>query len=288
MSRLAILFARPRAEQEIEDDFEAEALAAEELGIEAHEIDLDLVVDGDAERACARLPRGRDWLLRSWMLKEDEYESLEEGVDARRGRLITDARSYARATYLPEWYPELEDVTPASRWIEGADLDEAWDAARALGDGPWIVKDHVKSVKEQWLDACFVPEGAERARFDAVCSAMIEARGDRFERGIVVRRFVRLRELGYRMPERAVSDEHRLFFFEGALIAHAPYHDVEVVPLDVGPLRALAKRVDSPFFTIDVARTSDGGWTVIEVNDGGVSWLPAQLDPRALYERIAA
>ena len=95
-----------------------------------------------------------------------------------------------------------------------------------------------------------------------------------------------LRELGYRMPDRAVYDEHRVFFVDGKPVAQAPYHDVESEPIDLRQVRAIGARIDSPFFTADVARTPEGGLVAIEINDGGVSTLPAQLDPRELYEAL--
>ncbi|WP_140798105.1 ATP-grasp domain-containing protein [Myxococcus xanthus] len=44
--------------------------------------------------------------------------------------------------------------------------------------------------------------------------------------------------------------------------------------------------IDSPFLTLDVAMLQDGGWAVVEVNDGGVSGLPPGLDPRTLFEAL--
>ncbi|WP_240358390.1 ATP-grasp domain-containing protein [Myxococcus vastator] len=50
----------------------------------------------------------------------------------------------------------------------------------------------------------------------------------------------------------------------------------------------LARRIGSPFLTLDVAMLQDGGWAVVEVNDGGVSGLPPGLDPRTLFEALLA
>jgi len=44
--------------------------------------------------------------------------------------------------------------------------------------------------------------------------------------------------------------------------------------------------VDSPFFTVDVARTIEDDRVVLEVGDGGVSTLPPTMDPRTLYRAI--
>jgi hypothetical protein len=83
-----------------------------------------------------------------------------------------------------------------------------------------------------------------------------------------------------------VTDEHRLVFWEGRLAAHAPYHDVDSTLEDPSRFAFLGDAIDSPFFTADVARLASGGFTIVEINDGGCSVLPEQMDPRDLYRVI--
>lgn len=291
MDDFAILFGRPYQPQLAEDRFELEALAAEELDIEAYAVPLDPVVNGDPERALHRLPkpRGRSWLYRGWLLDEDEYTGLYEAMGQRGGELIVDPDSFAEALYAPNHLAALGEHTAPARWTEGEDIREAYEAALELGPPPWIVKDHVKSAKESWHRACFVPAGADFDDFAAICEQLIAIRGDRFERGFVVKRFLELAYLGAWGPERRrLPDEHRLFFWEGQLVAHAPYYDIESTLDDPGQFAFLGDVIDSPFFSADVARLAAGGYTVIEINDGGCSVLPEQLDPRELYRAIVA
>ena len=42
-----------------------------------------------------------------------------------------------------------------------------------------------------------------------------------------------------RTPERRIPDEHRLFFWEGELVAHAAYHPVSDPLADVSPFRVI-------------------------------------------------
>ncbi len=290
MSEVTILFGRPWGDQRAEDRFELDALAAEELGIEAYAIPLDPVVNGDPERALRRLPRadGRRWLYRGWMLDEDEYTSLHEAIADRGEEMVVDPESFALTTYVPNYHPLLGDRTAPARWTEGEDIREAWELAAELGPPPWIVKDHVKSAKELWHRACFVPEGATYEEFAEVCEQLLSARGDRFERGFVVKKFLDLATLpGWTPEQRRVTDEHRLVFWEGRLVAFAPYLDVDSRLSDPGQFAYLGRVVDSPFFTADVARLASGGYTVIELNDGGSSIFPEQLDPRDLYRAVA-
>lgn len=72
-----------------------------------------------------------------------------------------------------------------------------------LGPPPWVVKDRVKSAKERWHRACFVPAHADFQDFTAVCVALLEYRGDRFECGFVIKQYVELATLPGYTPERA-------------------------------------------------------------------------------------
>jgi hypothetical protein len=289
LSAIFILFGRPHRAPDADDRFELDVLAAEEMGLESYAIPLDPVVNGDPERALRRLPHPRDrrWLYRGWLLSEEEYTALHEAVADRGEELVVDPESFAEATYAPNHLPLLGEHTAPARWTEGESIEEAWEVARELGPPPWVVKDHVKSAKEEWHRACFVPEGASYEDFAAVCERLLELRGDRFERGFVVKKYLELATLpGWTAERRRIPDEHRLVFWEGRLVAHAPYHDVESTLDDPGRFAFLGRILSSPFFTADVARLATGGYTVVEINDGGCSVLPEQMDPRDLYRAV--
>ncbi len=289
MAEFSILFGRPYRAPDGEDRFELEALAAEELDIESYAIPLDPVVNGEPERAIRRLPRprGRRWLYRGWMLNEEEYTSLCEAMSDRGEELVVDPESFVEAAYAPSYLPRLGSHTAPARWTEDEDIREAWDVAQELGPPPWIVKDHVKSAKESWHRACFVPLGSDFDDFAAICERLVELRGDRFERGFVIKKYLELATLpGWTAERRRVTDEHRLVFWEGRLVAHAPYYDVDTVLEAAERFAFIGELVDSPFFTADVARLASGGYTVVEINDGGSSVFPEQMDPREIYRAI--
>ncbi|WP_394828312.1 ATP-grasp domain-containing protein [Pendulispora albinea] len=289
MGDFTILFGRPQRAPDADDRFEIEVLAAEELGIESFAIPLDRIVDGDVERALRGLPRprGRTWLYRGWMLNEEEYTSLYEAMGDRGEELVVDPESFAEATYAPNYLPLLGERTAPARWTEGESIQEAWEVAQELGPPPWVVKDHVKSAKEAWHRACFVPEGADFDDFAAVCEKLLELRGERFERGFVVKKYLELAtHPGWTPERRRVTDEHRLVFWDGRLVAHAPYYDVDAELPSPERFAYLGRIVASPFFTADVARLAGGGYTILELNDGGCSTLPEQMDPRDVYRAM--
>lgn len=288
-SPFGVLFGRGR-EQELDDGYDREAHVLQSLGVEFAEIELDLAVHGDMEGALRDLPRarGQTWLYRGWMLPEEDYAELYEAVLERGDRLLVHPAEHSAAAYLPEWAPLLGPRTPPSVWTWGEDIEEAWELAQTLGPPPWIIKDHLKSARQRWEQACYVPKGADRERFVEICQGLLDFHEDRFQRGFVVRRFVDLAPLPYRAEGHPVFDEHRAVFWMGRPVAWAPYHDIDdVEPMARFPFPELGQLIPSPFFTADVGRLASGGHTVIELNDGGSSRLPEQLDPFELYEAIA-
>lgn len=287
MKRFGVLFGRGVGE--VDDGLDREAHVLDSLGVPYEGVDLDALAHEDLDRALRDLSRrrGRTWLYRGWMMFEEDYERLWEALLDRGDRLVVSPASFAAAAYLPAWAPVLGDLTPASVWTEGDDPEEAWEAAQDLGPPPWIVKDHLKSARQWWERACYVPAGADADTFRAICEGLLEHHGDRFQRGFVVRRFVELRPLPWRTAGHPVFDEHRVFFWNGRPVAHAPYHDVDDArPLARVPFADLGDRIDSPFFAADIGRLAAGGHTVVELNDGGSAALPAQLDPWQLYEAV--
>jgi hypothetical protein len=62
---------------------------------------------------------------------------------------------------------------------------------------------------------------------------------------------------------------------------------------DYGELKAdltqfaeVAKKIDSRFFTMDIAKVENGGWVIIELGDGQVSGLPDNANLREFYNRL--
>ncbi|MEM9069804.1 MAG: ATP-grasp domain-containing protein [Myxococcota bacterium] len=284
MPDVDILFARPSAPQAQVDSLDLEAHAADEFELTFAWTAMEAIVD-DAEEALRHIDEdpGRTWLYRGWMLREDEYASLTEAIEQRGETLLVSPEEYALTLYFPN-YVDLIAAHTAKSVSTGNDLDEAWEAAQTVPGPPWFVKDHVKSAKEDWPGACVVSSAED---FRATCEALRSARGDRFERGFVIREFLPLASLPIRDESgRPLFDEHRLVYWDGELVAHAPYHDYESPPPPLERFAFLAE-IDSLFFTADIARLTDGTWRVLELNDGGVSTLPPLMDPRDLYRHIA-
>jgi ATP-grasp domain, R2K clade family 3 len=48
--------------------------------------------------------------------------------------------------------------------------------------------------------------------------------------------------------------------------------------------KGIAKNIESNFFSMDIAKTKNGEWIIIELGDGQVAGLPAKVDRLQFYD----
>lgn len=278
-----LLCADPLAPRRPDPHFAPEAAAARALGLPTALIDHDALLAGEADAAVARVPRGGGpaW-YRGWMVPSERYAALAEALARRGVPLLTSPARYRRAHELPGWYDAFAAVTPRSVWTSGVPArGEAAPATAALGGGPAIVKDYVKSRKHEWDEACYVPDLGDRDGLARVVARFAELQGEFLTGGIVVRAFERL---------DADAGEARVWWLDGTPVAVTAHPDTPALlprpALDAvrGPVAALGCR----FVTTDLALREDGVWRVVEVGDGQVSDRPAGHDPSELLAALAA
>lgn len=198
-------------------------------------------------------------LYRGWMLSVPAYENLVKALEGRSALPFTSIANYRACHHLPEWYPALDDVT-----AETVVLGEGTDFAAALSGRDWpgyFVKDYVKSLSTAGGSLVSRPE-----EIAGVVARMKKYRGV-VEGGVCVRR----------KEEYEPESERRYFVFQ-----KCPFASSEGVPEIVS---VCASRVESPFFSVDIAKRRDGVLRLIELGDGQVSdrkeW-PAEEFVRAL------
>lgn len=277
--------------------FMREADGARGVGMDVAVIDHDAILGGEIPAAVRRVPRfdvPQPAWYRGWMLPSAAYSRLATELEARGVLLLTDPATYRAAHELPGWYGTFADLTPASVWAP-------WEARRtptrsdvgllteALGGGPGVVKDYVKSRKHEWHEACFVPDLADTAHATRVTARMVELQDDDLAGGIVVRSFE-----SFAPDALGRTEEARIWWVRGAAVVITPHPDAPAgstveVPTEVrDAVGASVRALGAPFVTTDLALRSDGVWRVIEVGDGQVSDFPAAEDPGRLIQALAA
>jgi len=200
------------------------------------------------------VPPGSTVVYRGWMVKAEEYAALVKAIEQCGAKAFTTPQEYLAPHYLPNWYPLLADLTPETRVFPvNADIVAE---LRALGWGAYFLKDYVKSLKT--ARGSIVRDPAEAP---AVIAEMREYRGE-IEGGICVRR----------VEEFLPASERRYFVLFGVRYAATAG---DAVP-DI--VQKCSERLPSKFFSVDVARRTDGQLRVVEVGDGQVSdlveWSP--------------
>lgn len=189
-------------------------------------------------------------LYRGWMLDAGEYADLAAKVSAQGAEMLS-SLEHLSAHHIPHWYPLLVELTPETVVIDDLATAEATLQQLALsGWDRFFVKDYVKSLKTSIGSSIQRPE-----QITELMSEMEKFRG-KIEGGLCIQRYEALK------PET----EQRYFVLNGQAFA-----------ADAGPIpeavQACAKRISSPFFSVDLAVREDGEYRVVEIGDGQVSDL---------------
>lgn len=270
--------------------YETEFEAAQAAGFGCEVYSLEELRAGDANEAtkyCGMASlRDEPIIYRGWMMSEALYTALFDSLVAKGYRPVTTPTQYAQAHYLPNAYAFLKGRTPETVWVEDKDVAGAWVKYEQLGRPAAIVKDFVKSAKHRWNEACYIPALTERKRFDEILAAFLQARGNLFEKGIVLRRFHDLVKLENDIRGQPVHEEYRLFMWHGQLLAATPAIRGNG-PFDLlGEWEAIARRFENKFISMDIARQQDDSWLIIEVGDGGVTGLPSSIETETFYRAL--
>lgn len=195
-------------------------------------------------------------VYRGWMVKLEEYRQLEQAVQSMGASLLTNTAAYALTHHLPIWYPAVAEWTAQTEVI--TDPNELVPAMQRLGWDGYFLKDFVKSLKT---------EGGSPVRTeDEALTWLKQMREYRheIEGGICLRQ----------VESFEAETECRFFVIQGK--DYSP--DGRAIP---EPVQAAAQKIASPFFSVDIARTTDGQCRIVELGDGQVSdlvgWSPERF-----------
>jgi hypothetical protein len=279
-----------------DEDFEKEYQAARQAGFETYLISLESLREGDLSRTFRRIPEQAQMepaLYRGWMLNDKEYETLYQGLSGKCLQLINSPLEYLNGHYFPNSYPQIQDHTPRSvsfEWSGVLDLDVVMGKLAVFGSRPLIIKDYVKSEKHDWEQACFIPSAADREAIERVTRQFLELRGKYLNKGLVYREYVDLEQLSrHSKSGMPLSNEFRIFYLHHEMLISAPYWEegeYNGKQPNFEPFHQIASRIESNFFTMDVAKQSSGEWVIMELGDGQVSGLPMQIDTNEFYRRL--
>ncbi len=212
------------------------------------------------------------------------YAELEEDLAANNARLVNTHAQHLYVADMKGWYADLEGLTPKTYFSL-----EAFKRT-ATGSGSYVLKGRTNSKKQQWNTHMFAKSARD---VDAVYARLSD---DSFigNQDIYIREFVPLRAFGEGIRGLPITEEYRFFVLDGEVLASGCYwsqfpeiaeeHGLNPSQVDAAWLRGVIDKIKARirFFVIDVARTAEGGWMVVELNDGCMSGL-SDVSAEALY-----
>lgn len=294
-----IFCADPLNPKKVDIDYENEYNSAKELGLEVELISFEDLVNMDNPTAAIMkvkvAEKEETAIYRGWMLKSDKYADLYNALKIKNIELINTPKSYKLCHHLPESYDFIKDYTPKTIWFGKDQLTDSMDEVyeilvKIFGGAPIVIKDYVKSRKHEWEEACFVPDASDSDRVKRVVSKFIELQGEDLNEGIVFREFLKLEFLTLHSKSKMpLTKEFRIFFLDGEPLQVFYYWDegnYGELKLDISLFTEVATRINSRFFTMDVAKVENGGWTIIELGDGQVSGLPDNANLLEFYRSL--
>ncbi|QXP59002.1 ATP-grasp domain-containing protein [Olleya sp. HaHaR_3_96] len=277
----------------VEPDYQTEFDAAKENGFETEIFSFEELIDGNINSALKFIKNAEKkelGIYRGWMMTPNIYEQFYNGLLKKNIELINNPTEYKHCHYLPESYDKIIDETPQSNWSKDITESNVIRLSNAFGIKPIIVKDYVKSEKHNWNDACFIPNASDKHQVKEIVNRFLELRGDYLNEGIVFREFIALEFLTeHSKSKMPLTKEFRIVFLNKKVVQIFNYWDegnYDSEKPDIDFFQNIADKIDSNFFTMDVAKKKNGGWIIMELGDGQVAGLPDNANRNQYYNGI--
>jgi hypothetical protein len=216
------------------------------------------------------------------------YYELEQDLKTINSNLIN---SFSQHNYIANftWYEDIAKYTPKTYF----DVTEASQAFDSLPRG-MVLKGRTNSLKS-W-ENMYAKDKESFYRIDK----LLMQNELTASQGVVYREYVPLEVIEKACLPGCFDfvNEWRCFFYGNQLLTFGYYWSIateeaieRVSRQNLGEMLSLAKTVaniickKTNFFVLDLAKTQDGRWIVVEVNDGQMSGL-SMCNPELLYGNL--
>jgi hypothetical protein len=208
------------------------------------------------------------------------YRELERDVKLQGSELINSTHEWYFVANF-NYYIHVKDFTPKTYFsLQDVPKDESMQ---------FVVKGRTKSKKEDWNTRMFANGYTQAA--EITCELMKD--NEIFRQGVIVREFVPLKVLEEGINGLPFSNEWRFFYYKNQRLTNFYYWQIsdKFGTIDQAGLEFADKIANilseyCTFFVIDIAEKATGGWTLIEMNDGGSSGV-AEDHADELYSNLS-
>ncbi|MDE5946306.1 MAG: ATP-grasp domain-containing protein [Oscillospiraceae bacterium] len=218
-------------------------------------------------------------IYRGWMISPENYEKLYNIFAEKSYFLINTPEQYKYCHMISEWYDDFADFTPFTLYTDKISDKSIDNMLEQFGTRKAIIKDYVKSRKHEWYEACYIPDCSDKKNALKIIHTFIKRQGNNLAGGLVIREYNNLKPIGFHHKSGiCIFEEYRLFFLFGRLINVINYWNKTDLKCSLSNSELeyicnIAKKVKSNFFTVDIARKTNGNFIIIELGDGQVSGL---------------
>ena len=207
------------------------------------------------------------------------YKELETLVETKKSKLLV---PYSHHKYIAsgEYLSDIVDFTP-----------KTFTEANTLPEGSFIVKGETNSRKHEWKEKMFAPNKKRALEI----SKILKEDPLFNNQEIIFREFIPLENLGYQSSGLPMANEWRIFFYKKEILSYGFYwSESNQIPKDIdkeGLMFAnkvasiISKKIN--FYVMDIAKTQNGEWIVIELNDAQQSGLSLN-NPDILYSKLSS
>lgn len=218
------------------------------------------------------------------------YEEQERDFLYSGCQMINTYQQHRYIADLGNWYMDLAEFTP-----------DTWDELYKIPDeGPFILKGETNSKKYFWNTHMFAKDkkAAIEVHGRLMSDSMLQYQK------IYIRKYIPLEVLAEGLQGLKITREYRFFVYKKTVLSGGFYwsshsEDIREAGISIDPdevprefLNAIIDKIQNTelsepptYYVIDVAKTADGKWILIELNDGSMSGL-SDNDPDILYSNL--
>lgn len=209
------------------------------------------------------------------------YRELERDLATKNSRLVNTYKEHEWIANF-DYYWDLQEYT-AESWDD-------YDFYKCSYEGPFVVKGKTNSRKHQWKTHMFA-ENKKRA-IEIGCDLGKDSLIS--DQGIIYRKYIPLKTFEIGINGLPFTNEWRFFYLKEKRLSYAYYWTGAAHPelakmteegLAFADTVAKIASEYATFFVLDIAEKADGGWILIEVNDGQMAGLSFN-DPHVLYSSL--
>ncbi len=232
----------------------------------------------------------KKWIIyRGFPLSHSEYQDLYAQLREANYIMINTPEEYANLTFIPNWYEKISDLTPQVYYTDKECSKREILYYLSLFDGSAIVKDYVKSRKSEWNEACYIKDVNNIRNSMEVINNFITRQGEDLSGGIVLRQFVDLKPIKFdEEKQMPLSEEYRVFVYNKKVFVTLDYwrgREIKDISEFEDIVDVCISRLECSFYSIDIAKTKEGKYIVVEVGDGQGSSIKS-LNEEIFYDRF--